>query len=154
MESAKGHAQLLEKYDFTDICISMKASSVPLTVAAYRLAAEVFSLSPAPGRHRDRHRVERHHPVRRGHRRPALRGHRQYHESLPHRRPGAGGQRRHRHSEGGGTAPRRGEIRLLPHLRQDGDRPDKPGRPGGTAGEGHAQGHHRGGDGLRGQRPR
>ena len=42
VESAKGHAQLLEKYDFTDICISMKASSVPLTVAAYRLAAEVF----------------------------------------------------------------------------------------------------------------
>ena len=42
VESAKGHAQLLEKFDFTDICISMKASSVPLTVAAYRLAAEVF----------------------------------------------------------------------------------------------------------------
>ena len=42
VESAKGHVALLEKYGFTDICISMKVSSVPLTVATYRLAAEVF----------------------------------------------------------------------------------------------------------------
>lgn len=42
VESAAGHAALLEKYDFDDICISMKSSSVPLTVAAYRLAAERF----------------------------------------------------------------------------------------------------------------
>lgn len=43
VESARYHASLLEKFDFTDICISMKSSSVPLTVAAYRLAAETFS---------------------------------------------------------------------------------------------------------------
>ncbi len=42
VESAAGHVRLLEKYDFTDICISMKASSVPLTVEAYRLASEMF----------------------------------------------------------------------------------------------------------------
>ena len=42
IESAKGHAALLEKYDFNDICLSLKASSVPLTVAAYRMAAECF----------------------------------------------------------------------------------------------------------------
>ena len=42
VESARGHAELLERYDFDDICISMKSSSVPLTVAAYRLAAETF----------------------------------------------------------------------------------------------------------------
>ena len=42
LESAKGHVALLEKYDFNDICISMKASSVPLTIAAYRLAADSF----------------------------------------------------------------------------------------------------------------
>lgn len=42
VESAAGHARLLEKYDFTDICISLKASSVPLTVETYRLAAETF----------------------------------------------------------------------------------------------------------------
>ena len=39
-ESAMGHAALLEKFDFTDICISVKCSSVPVTVAAYRLLHE------------------------------------------------------------------------------------------------------------------
>ena len=43
VESAAGHAAFLEKFDFNDICISMKSSSVPLTVAAYRLASERFS---------------------------------------------------------------------------------------------------------------
>ena len=42
VESAAGHAALLEKFDFYDICLSMKASSVPLTVASYRMAAERF----------------------------------------------------------------------------------------------------------------
>ncbi len=39
-ESALGHAALLEKFDFTDICISVKCSSVPVTVGAYRLLKE------------------------------------------------------------------------------------------------------------------
>ncbi len=39
LESAKKHIKLLNRYDFDDICISMKSSSVPLTVAAYRLAS-------------------------------------------------------------------------------------------------------------------
>ena len=39
-ESALGHAALLEKYDFTDICISVKCSSVPVTMGAYRLLSE------------------------------------------------------------------------------------------------------------------
>ena len=43
LESAHGHVALLKKYDFNDICISMKASSVPLTIAAYRLAADSFA---------------------------------------------------------------------------------------------------------------
>ena len=42
VESARGHIELLNRYDFDDICLSMKSSSVPLTVAAYRLAAEEF----------------------------------------------------------------------------------------------------------------
>ena len=42
VESAQGHVELLQRFDFDDICLSMKASSVPLTVAAYRLAAEHF----------------------------------------------------------------------------------------------------------------
>ncbi len=39
VESALSHAALLEQAGFTDIVLSLKASSVPLTVQAYRLAA-------------------------------------------------------------------------------------------------------------------
>lgn len=42
IESAKGHIELLNRFDFDDICLSMKASSVPLTIAAYRLASQEF----------------------------------------------------------------------------------------------------------------
>ena len=40
VESAFSHIALLEKYGFYDICVSMKSSSVPLMMAAYRLFAE------------------------------------------------------------------------------------------------------------------
>ena len=40
VESAFSHIALLEKYGFCDICVSMKSSSVPLMMAAYRLFAE------------------------------------------------------------------------------------------------------------------
>ncbi len=40
VESAMGHAALLNKFDFDDICISVKCSSVPLTMAAYRLLSQ------------------------------------------------------------------------------------------------------------------
>lgn len=40
VESAMGHVALLNKFDFDDICISVKCSSVPLTMAAYRLLSE------------------------------------------------------------------------------------------------------------------
>ncbi len=39
-ESALGQAALLEKFDFTDICISVKCSSVPVTMEAYRLLSQ------------------------------------------------------------------------------------------------------------------
>lgn len=39
VESAFSHIALLEKYGFYDICVSMKSSSVPLMMAAYRLFA-------------------------------------------------------------------------------------------------------------------
>ena len=42
VESARGHIRLLEKVGFEDICLSLKSSTVPLTVAAYRMAAESF----------------------------------------------------------------------------------------------------------------
>lgn len=40
VESAMGHIRLLEKFDFDQICVSMKSSSVPVTMAAYRLFSQ------------------------------------------------------------------------------------------------------------------
>ena len=40
VESALRHVALLEKFDFTDICLSVKSSDVPLNMAAYRLLHE------------------------------------------------------------------------------------------------------------------
>ena len=40
VESAMGHIRLLEEQDFYDICVSMKSSSVPVTMNAYRLMDE------------------------------------------------------------------------------------------------------------------
>lgn len=42
VESAAGHVELLTRFGFEDICISLKASSVMETVEACRLAAETF----------------------------------------------------------------------------------------------------------------
>ncbi|MBQ4544429.1 MAG: flavodoxin-dependent (E)-4-hydroxy-3-methylbut-2-enyl-diphosphate synthase [Oscillospiraceae bacterium] len=40
VESAKGHVKILNKFDFDDICISVKASSAALTVDAYRMLSD------------------------------------------------------------------------------------------------------------------
>ena len=40
VESAFGHIRLLNKFDFDDICVSLKSSSVPVTMKAYQLMAE------------------------------------------------------------------------------------------------------------------
>lgn len=40
VESAMGHIRLLEQFDFTDICVSVKSSDVPLNMKAYRLLHE------------------------------------------------------------------------------------------------------------------
>ncbi len=42
VESAQGHVKILNKFDFDDIVLSMKSSSVKTTVEAYRLASETF----------------------------------------------------------------------------------------------------------------
>ena len=58
VESAMGHVGLLNRFDFDDICISVKCSDVPLTMAAYRLLQRADGLSrciwasPRPGRPR------------------------------------------------------------------------------------------------------
>ncbi len=40
VESAFGHIRLLNKFDFDDICVSLKSSSVPMTMKAYQLMAQ------------------------------------------------------------------------------------------------------------------
>ena len=41
-----GHVALLNKFDFDDICISVKCSDVPLTMAAYRLLQRADATTP------------------------------------------------------------------------------------------------------------
>ena len=64
VESAKGHIRLLNDCGFDDICVSLKSSSVPLTVAAYRLAAEELPYPLHLGVHRDRHGLQRRRALR------------------------------------------------------------------------------------------
>ena len=40
--SVKKHIEILEKYDFHDIVVSLKASNIKETIEAYRLASELF----------------------------------------------------------------------------------------------------------------
>ena len=40
VDSAFGHIALLNRYDFDDICVSLKSSSVPLTMRAYQLMSQ------------------------------------------------------------------------------------------------------------------
>ena len=42
VESAAGHIRILNEFDFDDICVSLKASNVMLTINAYRLMAQRF----------------------------------------------------------------------------------------------------------------
>lgn len=42
VESAKKHVQILEDFDFHDICLSLKASDLDMCIKAYELAAETF----------------------------------------------------------------------------------------------------------------
>ncbi len=40
VESAFGHIRLLNRFDFDDICVSLKSSSVPMTMKAYQIMAQ------------------------------------------------------------------------------------------------------------------
>ena len=40
LESAFGHIRLLNKFDFDDICVSLKSSSVPMTMKAYQIMSQ------------------------------------------------------------------------------------------------------------------
>ena len=42
VESIRRNVELVERFDYNELCLSLKASDVPTTVAAYRLAAAEF----------------------------------------------------------------------------------------------------------------
>lgn len=42
VESAKRHVNILEEFDFHDICISLKASNLDLCIKTYEMAAKIF----------------------------------------------------------------------------------------------------------------
>ena len=42
VESAKRHVDILEEFDFHDICISLKASNLDLCIKTYEMASEMF----------------------------------------------------------------------------------------------------------------
>mgnify|MGYP004488509959 FL=1 len=42
IESAKRHVKILEEFDFHDICISLKSSSLDLCIKAYEIASDIF----------------------------------------------------------------------------------------------------------------
>ena len=111
VESAFSHIRLLNQFDFDDICVSLKSSSVPMTMKAYRLMSQASD-----------------YPFRRGHRGPAGPGHRGHHAGVPVRRPGGGGLRRQRDPQGGGRPEGGGGAGVLPHLRPHPHRPDRPGQ--------------------------
>ena len=155
VESARNELALFEEVGFDDVKISVKASSVALMIAAYRLASETFDhplhlgvteAGPPPGRPGQGHG---------GHRRAVGRGDRRHHPLLADGRPGRRGQ-------GGPPA-----ARVARPARAQGPRPHRlsllwpgPGRrhrrgQGGPRGAREAEPAHSGRrHGLRGQRSR
>ena len=146
VESAMGHVRLLNDCNFDDICISVKCSRVPVNMAAYQLLRRQTDYPLHLGV------TEAGTEIRHRHRRPAVSGYRRHHSGEPHRRPGGGGACSQGYPLCRRTAANGAEPHLLPHLRPHKIRHD-PHCTGGRAPVGGLhQAHHRGGDGVRGQR--
>ena len=146
VESAFGHIRLLEDCGFEDICVSLKSSSVPVTMRAYQLMSGKSDYPLHIG-------VTETGTLRMGTLKSAV---------------GIGGLL----ALGIGDTVRvslsadpveevyaardilRAGAGLLPHLRPDEGGPDLPGPGGGGAAQGRGQAHHGGRHGLRRQRPR
>ena len=136
VESAFGHIRLLNKFDFDDICVSLKSSSVPITMRAYQLMSQESDYPLHIG-------VTEAGTVRMGTLKSAV---------------GIGGLL----AMGVGDTmrvslsadPVEEVYAARDILRADPHRPDRAGGTGGGAAEGSGQAHHGGGHGLCGQRPR
>lgn len=148
VESAFGHIRLLNQFDFDDICVSLKSSSVPVTMAAYRLMGERSQ-----------------YPLHLGVTEAGTRTTGTIKSAI-----GIGGLLAQGIGDtfrvtltadpveevvvakqilaGGRIAAGWPQSDRLSHLRQDPDRPDSPGPGGGGAAENRAETHHRGCDGV------
>ena len=161
VESAMGHVRLLNRFDFDDICISVKCSDVPLTMRAYTLLSQQTDYplhlgvteagTPSNGIVKsamrigglvcmligDRAKVEDRPGVTRGKQWVSLQNGMELLD-MPGVLPAEGGCESHR----------------LSHLRPHPDRPDPYGGGSGAPIDELYEKHHRGGDGLRRQRAR
>lgn len=86
-ESALYHASLLEKFDFTDIVISLKSSSVDTNIKAYERIAERCDYPLHLGVTETGHAAHGDRQVRHRHRQPFAARHRRYAARFPDGRP-------------------------------------------------------------------
>ena len=118
VEAALRWAEQFEEWDFTSYKLSVKSSSVPDTIAAYRLLAAARRTrrctwaSPRPGTV-----WSGTHQERRRHRHAAGRRRGRHDPGEPHRRPGRGGQGRLADPGRAGPAAARPGGHLVPDLR-------------------------------------
>ena len=119
VDSAFGHIALLNRYDFDDICVSLKSSSVPITMGAYELMHQQADYPLHLGGHRGGDHPDGNPEVCRRHRGAAGPGDWGHLPGDPHRRPGGGGLRRPGHPQGHRPAPGGAGPHRLPHLRTD-----------------------------------
>ena len=131
VESAMREIAYFDEVGFDDVKISVKASSVPLMVEAYRLLSRGHRPPAAPRGHRGRTAAGRAAQGDRRHRHAAARGHRRHDPLLAHRRSGRGGARRPAAARGA-RAARAQERRSdrLPVVRAGRDRRDRRRQPG------------------------
>ena len=154
VESAMGHVRLLNRFDFDDICISVKCSDVPLTMRAYTLLSQQTDYplhlgvteagTPSMGMVKSAMGIGG----------SAVHGHRRYHSGDPDGGPGGGDLRRQEDPAGGGAAEGGREPHCLSHLRPHPHRPDPHGGGSGAPSGQLQKEYHGSGDGLRRQRPR
>jgi len=116
VESALRHVEHLERLNFKDFKVSVKASDVFMAVEAYRLLAKEIIQPPAPGDHRSRWFAFRHSEIRRRPRYAAGRRNWRYHSHFAGGRPGRGSEGRLRHSQVPAPAFPWHQLHRLPEL--------------------------------------
>ena len=117
VESALGHARILEDNDFLDFKISVKASGVALATAAYRMLAEQCDYPLHLGITEARRPCHRHRQVIGRDRHVACRGNRRHDQGVACRRSGRGSGRRLGDPEGAGPATSRRQCHRVPVVR-------------------------------------